>query len=80
MAAVHEQVHQRTDQQDQVGQPANQAGEMHAVLKSQEQNGEECEASQDPAGAPAYPGGCRMQCPVWGMVMGLHRIHLLVMT
>lgn len=76
MAAVHEQVHQRTGEKDQVGQPADQAGEMHPVLKGQEQNREECETAEDPTGATACPDGSRMRCPVRGMVMGLHRILL----
>lgn len=36
MTAVHEQAHERTGEQDQPGQPAEQAGQMDTVFEGEE--------------------------------------------
>ena len=67
MPAVMEQMHQRTGQQEQVGQHAEQMG---AVLGEQEEGGDRREGDEYPLRARlAY---LRMFMPIYGFTLVVH--------
>ena len=61
VAAVHEQMHKRAGEQDQIRQPAEQTGQVHTMFENKQQDRQHDEAAENPFPAP---GGTVSDRPV----------------